>query len=95
MAVVSLGEREILLEDLVHANAGPSFDFLLGAFLVLLAHVHDGSCRGAIELLAVHALEVLRDLVGHAPMLALTSQALRLVRVGVVQLIAKRLIRGF
>ena len=92
---MSLRKSDILLEDLVDTNTRSPFNLLLGPFLVLLAHVHDGSCGGTVELVTIHALEVLRDLIGHTTVLALTRCATLLVRVGILQLIAKSLIRDF
>ena len=56
-------------QDVIDANTWAAFDLLLGAFLVLLAHVHDGSCRRAVNLVAVHAIELFADLARHAPVL--------------------------
>ena len=61
---------DLLAEDVVDADTRPLLDLLLGPLLVLLPHMHDCSCGGAVDLVAVHALEVLGDLVRHAAMLA-------------------------
>ena len=86
---------DILLEDLIDSDARFSLNLLLRSLLMFLAHVHDSSRGRTVELVTVHALEVLRNLVRHATVLALSSQAGLLVRIGIVQLVVEGLIRGF
>ena len=45
-----------------------ALDLLLGSFVMLLSHVHNSGSFRAIPLVAVHALEILLDLVGSASM---------------------------
>ena len=57
-------------EYLFDSDALASFNFLLGALFMLLAHMHDRCSLRAIELFTVHALEVFLDLVGRPPILS-------------------------
>ena len=69
LRIVGLGHGDFAAEDIVDADASLPFNLLLGALLVLLAHVHDRSGGGAVAFFAVPALVLLEDLVGHAAVL--------------------------
>ena len=61
------GQSYLALENLINTDSISTLNFLLGSFLVLLAHVHDGSSTGPIELVTIHALILLVDLTGGSP----------------------------
>ena len=54
----------------VNSDTSFTLDLLLGSLLMLLPHVHDGSCLRAVTLVTVHALEIFRNLVGGTSMLS-------------------------
>ena len=70
LRVVWARQSYLVPQYVVDANAPSPLDLLLCAFFVLLAHVHDSCCRWAIELLTVHALELLLDLARHSSVLS-------------------------
>ena len=65
-----LRQCHLVSQDVIDTNATASFDLLLSALFVLLAHVHDRCSRGSIVLVTVHALVLLVDLVCHPAVLA-------------------------
>ena len=76
LAVVGHGHRDLLLENVIYTNTWAALNLLLRPLLMLLPHVHDCCGRRAIELLTVHAFEVLSDLAGHTPNLTDTATQL-------------------
>ena len=64
------GRGDLFAEDIIDADTRPPLNLLLGPLLMLLPHVHNCSGGGAIDLVAVHALEFLGDLAGRTADLA-------------------------
>ena len=70
LSVMSSRQGHLVAQDVIYTNTSFALYLLLSALFMLLAHVHDSGRWWAVELLAVHALEVLLDLTRHTPMLA-------------------------
>ena len=70
LSVVCDRKCQLVAQDVIHTDTPSSLYLLFRSFFVLLTHVHDGGCGRTIELITVHALEILLDLVGHTPMLS-------------------------
>ena len=63
------GASRLLAEKLfVNSDSFLALNLLLGSFVMLLSHVHDGGSFRAVIFVTVHALEILLNLVGCASM---------------------------
>ena len=73
LGVVGSWKCDLAFKNFIYSDTTFTFNFLLGALFVLLAHVHNRGCRRSIELFTVHTLVLLFDLIGHATMFSLPT----------------------
>ena len=64
---------DLAFKNFIYPDTTFTFNFLLGALFVLLAHMHDCGCGRSVELFTVHTFVLFFDLISHAAMLSLPT----------------------